>query len=140
IKCGQRTVKRAYYTICDSCAESLKVCAKCGEAKEIVIPPPNPREVEEEKLFEENLRGMRERERRTLLRIMQSGDQEKMAKVTEKIKSAATAKDSNAPSSDEDDDDDEEEYDDDNEVEEGNDGSESVDSDEGECREREDKR
>ncbi|BHF84654.1 hypothetical protein SprV_0902780500 [Sparganum proliferum] len=142
IKCGQRTVKRAYYTICDSCAEGLKVCGKCGEAKDIVIPPPDSRQVEEEKFFEQNLRGMRERERRTLLRIMQSGDEEKMAKATERVKRATEAKDSNMPSSNEDsdgdDDDEEEDIGDGASDDENNDDSESVDDDddEGECQGR----
>nr|VZH94016.1 unnamed protein product [Spirometra erinaceieuropaei] len=144
IKCGQRTVKRAYYTICDSCAESLKVCGKCGEAKDIVIPPPDSRQVEEEKFFEQNLRGMRERERRTLLRIMQSGDEEKMAKAAEKVKRATEAKNSNAPSSNEDsdgggnDDDDDEDTDDDANDDGDNYDSESVDDDddESECQRR----
>ena len=36
VKCDQKTVKRAYYTVCQPCCESLKICGKCGKAKEIV--------------------------------------------------------------------------------------------------------
>ena len=30
VLCQQKTVKRAYYTICDQCAQEQGVCAKCG--------------------------------------------------------------------------------------------------------------
>lgn len=36
VTCHQKKVKQAYYQLCQDCAESRHVCAKCGEEKEIV--------------------------------------------------------------------------------------------------------
>lgn len=30
IKCSNKTVKQSYHTICGTCVEKLKICAKCG--------------------------------------------------------------------------------------------------------------
>ncbi|CAL8072747.1 unnamed protein product [Calicophoron daubneyi] len=69
VKCGQKNVKRAYYTICDQCATTAGVCAKCGTAAEIVIPHSEQNDLEVQREFEKHLPELRERERRTLLRI-----------------------------------------------------------------------
>ncbi len=34
--CQEKKVRQAYYRLCQDCAESQRVCAKCGEEKEIV--------------------------------------------------------------------------------------------------------
>lgn len=36
IFCQEKKVKQAYYRLCQDCAESRNVCAKCGEQKGIV--------------------------------------------------------------------------------------------------------
>ena len=36
VSCGEKKVKQAYYRLCQECALSNHVCAKCGEKKEIV--------------------------------------------------------------------------------------------------------
>jgi hypothetical protein len=36
VTCQQKTVRQAYYRLCQDCAESRRVCAKCGEEKEIL--------------------------------------------------------------------------------------------------------
>jgi len=35
-KCQEKTIKRAYHTLCDPCARTLKLCAKCQQSSEIV--------------------------------------------------------------------------------------------------------
>ncbi|VDL61388.1 unnamed protein product [Hymenolepis diminuta] len=83
IKCCQRTIKRAYYTVCESCIVSLNICGKCAQKNEIVVPLPDPKEDETKKLFFANLKKMRERERRTILRIMESKTEDSDSKVAE---------------------------------------------------------
>ena len=36
VTCHQKKVKQAYYRLCQDCAESKRVCAKCGEEREVV--------------------------------------------------------------------------------------------------------
>lgn len=36
VVCQQKKVKQAYYRLCQDCAQSREVCAKCGEEGEIV--------------------------------------------------------------------------------------------------------
>ena len=36
VKCQQKTVTRAYHTICTRCAQQLGVCEKCGQKEEII--------------------------------------------------------------------------------------------------------
>ena len=35
VACQEKRVKQAYYRLCQECAQSEGVCAKCGEEKEI---------------------------------------------------------------------------------------------------------
>lgn len=37
-KCHQKTVKKAYYTVCQVCAERDGICAKCAQKADIVDP------------------------------------------------------------------------------------------------------
>jgi hypothetical protein len=39
VKCGERTVTSAYYTICRSCSDRDEVCGKCGQKEELVEQP-----------------------------------------------------------------------------------------------------
>ncbi|CAN8004953.1 unnamed protein product [Ixodes hexagonus] len=36
VKCEGKTVKSAYHTICSTCSDSLKICAKCGTSENLV--------------------------------------------------------------------------------------------------------
>ncbi|CDS36984.1 protein of unknown function DUF2039 [Echinococcus multilocularis] len=40
VRCGQRSVKRAYFTTCELCISALNTCGKCGQ--EINAVPPLP--------------------------------------------------------------------------------------------------
>jgi len=72
--CGEKTVRRAYHTLCDSCAKKRNVCAKCQKSKDIVEDVIS----ESEKLKldrdeERKLEKMSERQRRTYLRLKERG-------------------------------------------------------------------
>ncbi|XP_074651698.1 uncharacterized protein C9orf85 homolog [Tubulanus polymorphus] len=74
-KCLQKTVKKAYYIICEPCAKKHEVCAKCGKNEEIVQEP-LPSEAEEARMqsqFEQELKLLPERKRKTFLRLQASG-------------------------------------------------------------------
>ncbi|TGZ70725.1 hypothetical protein CRM22_003039 [Opisthorchis felineus] len=75
LKCGQKTVKRAYYTVCAPCIDNLHVCGKCGNPEEVVIPRSSKTQEQINREFEKGLEGLRERERRTLLRIAENSSQ-----------------------------------------------------------------
>lgn len=73
-KCNQKTVKRAYHTICGPCAKSANVCPKCGVVGEVMEP--RPTEDDQIKLDSEMqtlLKKLPERKRRTFLRFMNKG-------------------------------------------------------------------
>lgn len=68
----------AYHAACDPCARERDICAKCCQAKEIVL---SERELalqreKEAKDFEGTLEGMRERERRAHLRKVEKDKEE----------------------------------------------------------------
>lgn len=35
--CQEKAIKEAYHVLCDNCASSKDVCAKCLESKEILV-------------------------------------------------------------------------------------------------------
>lgn len=35
--CQEKAIKEAYHVLCDNCARSKGVCAKCLESKEILV-------------------------------------------------------------------------------------------------------
>uniref|UniRef100_A0A5K3FT71 Chromosome 9 open reading frame 85 n=1 Tax=Mesocestoides corti TaxID=53468 RepID=A0A5K3FT71_MESCO len=86
VRCSQRNIGRAYFILCETCMETLKVCGKCGKATEIVIPVTDPELAEIDRQFETNLRNMRERERRSILRIMESKKDRMESGVDKKLK------------------------------------------------------
>ncbi|CAD6236664.1 unnamed protein product [Miscanthus lutarioriparius] len=72
-KCSKRNVRQAYHNVCRDCSKDIGICAKCcTRVKELVGRDANEEESERKEL-EEAIRGARERERRTLLRIMNKG-------------------------------------------------------------------
>jgi len=73
--CEGKTVSRAYHVICEICAIKTKVCAKCLEDKSIVVEMRTAEQQEkDQKEFEDFMDNLSERERRTILRKIESGD------------------------------------------------------------------
>ncbi|KAB0796495.1 hypothetical protein PPYR_10556 [Photinus pyralis] len=71
VKCEQKTVRHAYHVMCNECGNKLKVCTKCGEAKEIVEGVTDPKEQLQLDLeMQELLKSLPERKRRTFIRHM----------------------------------------------------------------------
>ncbi|RCV27474.1 hypothetical protein SEVIR_5G331200v4 [Setaria viridis] len=69
-KCGKRAVRQAYHNVCRDCSKNLGICAKCCTRVNDLVGRDAIEEDSERKALEEAIRGARERERRTLLRIM----------------------------------------------------------------------
>ncbi|CAO2182816.1 unnamed protein product [Urochloa humidicola] len=69
-KCGKRAVRQAYHNVCRDCSKNLGICAKCCTRHSNLVGRDVNEEDSERKALEEAIRGARERERRTLLRIM----------------------------------------------------------------------
>jgi len=79
IKCQQKSIVKAYRTVCDKCADKEKICSKCHEVKEIIVDPVVPKldkhGVDREKLrdMEDYLETLRERTRRVVMRELLAG-------------------------------------------------------------------
>lgn len=72
-KCGKRAVRQAYHNVCRDCSKDLGICAKCCTRVNELVGKDVNEEESERKALEEAIKGARERERRTLLRIMNKG-------------------------------------------------------------------
>ncbi|KAJ1285511.1 hypothetical protein BS78_03G285000 [Paspalum vaginatum] len=84
-KCSKRAVRQAYHNVCRDCSKDLGICAKCcTRVNELVGRDVNEEETER-KALEEAIKGARERERRTLLRIMNKGKGGESASPVPKI-------------------------------------------------------
>ncbi|KAE8915512.1 hypothetical protein PF005_g21165 [Phytophthora fragariae] len=99
IHCHQKTVTSAYHSSCDPCAKERNICAKCCLSKEIVASEQEllAEHEKKEREFEDNLVGMRERDRRAFVR--------KLEKEKEAINNGQGADDNGHESYDEEDDD-----------------------------------
>ncbi|CAL1539226.1 unnamed protein product [Lymnaea stagnalis] len=81
VRCHDKTVKRAYYTVCQPCATEAKVCAKCNTKQEnIVKPGPS----EQEKMLQDGqlkfeLKQLKERQRRSFFRHIEKGESPSVA-------------------------------------------------------------
>lgn len=78
-RCGQRTIKAAYRSICGGCAGGAGVCAGCGGDGKNVNSNERPSKTEvqeEENTVKELMRGMTERQRRTAVRRVERGEDE----------------------------------------------------------------
>ncbi|GJN17590.1 hypothetical protein PR202_gb04669 [Eleusine coracana subsp. coracana] len=69
-KCSKRNVRQAYHNVCRDCSKNLGICAKCCTCVNNLVGRDVNEEESERKALDEAIRGARERERRTLLRIM----------------------------------------------------------------------
>lgn len=69
IKCGQKTVVKAYKIICDPCTIKFHICSCCAEHVDDFYQE-GPRMTREERMvkIEEILQNVREREKRTIIR------------------------------------------------------------------------
>jgi len=76
VKCSGKKVKYAYHIVCTECALQYKICAKCSKAKEVVGEPEQTKSEQqrEDNQIKEELKYMRERERRTYLRQLERGE------------------------------------------------------------------
>ncbi|CAL8346955.1 unnamed protein product [Lota lota] len=52
VKCSQKNVKDAYHIMCKPCSIQLKLCAKCGNKEDIVIPINSEMEDESEQVVD----------------------------------------------------------------------------------------
>ncbi|XP_066923243.1 uncharacterized protein C9orf85 homolog [Clytia hemisphaerica] len=79
-KCDLKKVKYAYHIVCSECAVSLKICAKCSMEKEVVgeVEKSTSEKQREESLLREELKFMRLREKRTLMRQLEKGEKVKV--------------------------------------------------------------
>eukprot|EP00243_Klebsormidium_subtile_P003543 TRINITY_DN16978_c0_g1_i1.p1 TRINITY_DN16978_c0_g1~~TRINITY_DN16978_c0_g1_i1.p1 ORF type:complete len:300 (-),score=37.16 TRINITY_DN16978_c0_g1_i1:207-1106(-) len=71
--CQKRNVRSAYHAICSACANAKGACGKCCKQANNIIGKGAEQEEAERRQLEEALSGMRERDRRTLLRAMEKG-------------------------------------------------------------------
>ncbi|XP_025077100.1 uncharacterized protein C9orf85 homolog isoform X2 [Pomacea canaliculata] len=74
-KCHQKTVKKAYYTVCQVCAERDGICAKCAQKADIVDPFEEDKQMEaaHQSQLEQELRLLTERQRRSFFRLQEQG-------------------------------------------------------------------
>jgi len=75
-KCHEKRVKRAYYLLCDICAEESKSCGKCGQNKDITDEiGPTPEEEEKQRImFQYEVSQLSERQRRAFQRLKDKGE------------------------------------------------------------------
>lgn len=77
LRCGNRTVTKAYHVCCKDCAKRDRVCAKClTSADKVNIEPPEKTTEEQLQLkveMERLIKSLPERKRRTFLRYMNKG-------------------------------------------------------------------
>ncbi|ETW03153.1 hypothetical protein H310_05572 [Aphanomyces invadans] len=81
--CHQKTIISAYHVLCDPCAKEKGVCAKCCKSEELVLSEQQLAEQkdEEQKDFSEQLEGLKERERRKVLRQKKKEEEEAYARA-----------------------------------------------------------
>ncbi|KAI8639045.1 hypothetical protein BD408DRAFT_392967 [Parasitella parasitica] len=76
--CQEKAIKEAYHVLCDNCARSKGVCAKCKETKEILVSKDeiktNADEMREGQEMERMLSRMTLRQRKSYMRKMERGD------------------------------------------------------------------
>lgn len=98
-RCSQKTVKRAYYIVCQSCSGAEKLCGKCGKKKELEqeIGLTTEEEMTHDAQLEQEMKFMSERQRRSFFRKQASG---KLAQATAGEKVDASESDDEISSDD----------------------------------------
>jgi len=116
--CEEKKITRSYHLLCATCCNTLKLCAKCKLPSDSLKPIKTPEErKQEEKLFQENVSRLPERQRRTIIRLLEKDPAEARIRLQQMINPSSQKSVSNKE--EEEDEDDEE----DKEVEEGKDTS-----------------
>ncbi|KAI6660673.1 hypothetical protein LOD99_10353 [Oopsacas minuta] len=83
LNCGMKSVTRAYFTICKECADDKGCCGKCqGDNAIGSFPESKDVKVKELNYLKEEMRYMKERERRKLVREMNKSSKGAVTKVT----------------------------------------------------------
>lgn len=73
--CEKKSITRAYHTLCASCASGRKACAKCTKPLQNMTEDPSAAGSKAKLAdVEDYLSGLKERERRTIVRKIQRGD------------------------------------------------------------------
>ncbi|CAM8962843.1 unnamed protein product [Rhodiola kirilowii] len=72
-RCSKRNVRQAYHNLCTGCAKEHHVCAKCSCQVDYVVGRDLLEVEAEKKALEDALKNSRERDRRTILRMMNKG-------------------------------------------------------------------
>lgn len=81
--CQQKSITRAYHTMCRTCAGGKQVCAKCGKSRngqEDSESASTKISAHKRKLIEAHANTLRERDKRSLLRRLDQGEEIKIAK------------------------------------------------------------
>ncbi|XP_028406876.1 uncharacterized protein C9orf85 homolog [Dendronephthya gigantea] len=76
VKCGQKTVKHAYHTICMKCAVEHGVCEKCGSKGEEIerSKGTDAEQAAKESQMQSEIKHLTERQRRTFFRALERGN------------------------------------------------------------------
>lgn len=75
VKCGQKTVKHAYHTICMNCAAEHGVCEKCGSTGSGIerSKGTEAEQAAKDSQLQAEIKYLSERERRTFFRALERG-------------------------------------------------------------------
>ncbi|KAL1491113.1 hypothetical protein ABEB36_011757 [Hypothenemus hampei] len=86
VKCGEKTVKKAYHIVCDPCGQKTGICAKCGQRKDLIIASTVQQSMlQQDPEIKELLKSLPERKRRTFLRFMAKNEKEPLSENKEEI-------------------------------------------------------
>uniref|UniRef100_A0A0C9QNI1 TSA: Wollemia nobilis Ref_Wollemi_Transcript_16418_819 transcribed RNA sequence n=1 Tax=Wollemia nobilis TaxID=56998 RepID=A0A0C9QNI1_9CONI len=103
-QCGKRAVRQAYHMLCSACAKERGVCAKCSHVVDNIVGRDIEEVEAERKELEEAIKNSRERDRRTLLRAMNTNKRGETHKVLSNIKEKVQSDDESDQSKSSDDD------------------------------------
>lgn len=95
VKCDQRTIKDAYYTVCVPCAVKNGICAKCCTSADIAEPGLNAQEEAiQQSRQQQELKMLTERQRRSFLRMQERGETEATTRATRSTEGDIACEDS----------------------------------------------
>ncbi|KAI8978934.1 hypothetical protein BDB01DRAFT_763089 [Pilobolus umbonatus] len=141
VGCQEKTIKEAYHVLCDKCARSKCVCAKCLESKQILVSKDeiksNADEMREGQELERMLGEMSLRQRRSYLRKLERGDD--VSSIRRNTNDEYDFEDSDFEDESEEEEDDDDESEDESEEEDDDDESEDESEEEKKVEKKEDK-